>query len=70
MDPVIRYVEQQLERTVSIVNTGDGDLLSLLTGGGSPQVDLVLYVILHSKPFFSIKNSLHLLIEAYRTETG
>ncbi|KAF3901687.1 Septin-4 [Orbilia brochopaga] len=45
--PVVKYVEKQLERTTSIMGGGEGDLLSFLTGNGSPQVDVVLYVILH-----------------------
>lgn len=38
-----------MERTRAIVNGGDGELLSLLSGNGTPQVDVVFYVILHSK---------------------
>ncbi|KAK6355249.1 hypothetical protein TWF696_004364 [Orbilia brochopaga] len=45
--PVVKYVERQLERTTSIMGGSEGDLLSFLTGNGSPQVDVVLYVILH-----------------------
>ncbi|KAF3902251.1 Septin-4 [Arthrobotrys entomopaga] len=47
IEPVVKYVEKQLERTTSIMNGNEGDLLSFLTGNGSPQVDVVLYVILH-----------------------
>lgn len=38
-----------MERTRAIVNGGDGELLSLLSGNGTPQVDVVFYVILHSE---------------------
>ncbi|KAK6503487.1 hypothetical protein TWF481_008504 [Arthrobotrys musiformis] len=47
IEPVVKYVEKQLERTTSIMSGSEGDLLSFLTGNGSPQVDVVLYVILH-----------------------
>lgn len=47
--PVVRYVETQMERTQAILSNGDGGLLSLLSGNGTPQVDIVFYVILHSK---------------------
>lgn len=46
---MVKYVERQLERTSMIMNGDEGDLLSFLTGNGSPQIDIVLYVILHSK---------------------
>ena len=46
---MIRYVEAQMERTNALLTTGEGDLLSLLSGNGTPQVDVVLYVILHRK---------------------
>jgi hypothetical protein len=38
-----------MERTRSIVNSGDGELLSILSGNGTSQVDIVFYVILHSQ---------------------
>ncbi|RPA74705.1 hypothetical protein BJ508DRAFT_30286 [Ascobolus immersus RN42] len=47
IDGVVRYVESQLERTSSMVTSGDGDLLTLLSGSGAPHVDVVFYVILH-----------------------
>lgn len=48
IEPVVGYVEAQMERTRSIVNSGsDGELLSILSGNGTPQVDIVFYVILH-----------------------
>lgn len=37
-----------MEKTAGILRMGDGDLLSLLSGAGTPQVDIVFYVILHS----------------------
>ncbi|KAF8471794.1 Septin-domain-containing protein [Kalaharituber pfeilii] len=47
VEPVVKYVEAQMEKTSTILSTGDGDLLSLLSGNGTPQVDIVFYVILH-----------------------
>jgi hypothetical protein len=48
IEPVVRYVEAQFERTQSIVASGEGDLMSLLSGAGTPAVDIVFYVVLHS----------------------
>ncbi len=45
LEPIIRYMETQLQRTVSAVNTGDSDLVSLLSGNGGWQVDAVFYLI-------------------------
>ncbi|CAZ86582.1 unnamed protein product [Tuber melanosporum] len=47
VEPVVRYVEGQLERTRAIVGGNSGDLLPLLSGDGTPQVDIVFYAILH-----------------------
>ncbi|KAG0138748.1 Septin-domain-containing protein [Tuber indicum] len=47
VEPVVRYVEGQLERTRAIVSGNSGDLLPLLSGDGTPQVDIVFYAILH-----------------------
>ncbi|KAI9850416.1 MAG: hypothetical protein M1838_005693 [Thelocarpon superellum] len=41
---VIRYVEGQLERTASLMNMGDGDIMGMLSGSGGPQVDVVFYL--------------------------
>ena len=46
---MVRYVESQLERTRGIVSGNSGDLLPLLSGDGTPQVDIVFYAILHSE---------------------
>lgn len=45
--PVIQYVENHLERSSSAADISDADLLSMLSGNGGSQVDVVLYVILH-----------------------
>lgn len=40
-----------MEKTSGILRAGEGDLLSLLSGSGTPQVDVVFYMILHSRSF-------------------
>jgi hypothetical protein len=48
VEPVVQYVESQLERTASAMRSGEGDVLGLLSGNGASQVDVVFYMILHS----------------------
>jgi hypothetical protein len=48
VEPVVQYVESQLERTASAMRSGEGDVLGLLSGNGTSQVDVVFYMILHS----------------------
>jgi hypothetical protein len=48
LEPIIRYMESQLQRTISAVNTADSDLVSLLSGNGGWQVDAVFYLISES----------------------
>ncbi|TGZ79270.1 Septin-domain-containing protein [Ascodesmis nigricans] len=47
IEPVVRYVEAQFERTQSLLGSGEGDLMPLISGDGPPHVDIVFYVILH-----------------------
>ncbi|KAI9769326.1 MAG: hypothetical protein M1839_003749 [Geoglossum umbratile] len=47
VEPVVQYVESQLERTASAMRSGEGDILGLLSGNGASQVDVVFYMILH-----------------------
>ncbi|KFY38254.1 hypothetical protein V494_04426, partial [Pseudogymnoascus sp. VKM F-4513 (FW-928)] len=42
--PVMDYIQAQYERTVS-EDLSDGELISMLSGGGGSQIDAVLYVI-------------------------
>ncbi|KFY25183.1 hypothetical protein V493_04764, partial [Pseudogymnoascus sp. VKM F-4281 (FW-2241)] len=42
--PVVDYIQSQYERTVS-ADLSDGDLISMLSGGGGSQIDAVFYVI-------------------------
>ncbi len=45
---VIQYVESHIERS-SGSGISDGDLISMLSGNGGSLVDVVFYLILHSK---------------------
>ncbi|KAI9724767.1 MAG: hypothetical protein M1812_000042 [Candelaria pacifica] len=47
-EPVIRYMESQLERTASAINMNDGDTLGLLSGNGGFHVDIIFYLISNS----------------------
>ncbi|KFY99372.1 hypothetical protein V498_00808 [Pseudogymnoascus sp. VKM F-4517 (FW-2822)] len=42
--PVIDYIQSQYERTAS-ADLSDGELISMLSGGGGSQIDAVFYVI-------------------------
>ena len=46
--PVVEYVESQLQRSSTSDGISDADLTTMLSGNGGAQVDVVLYVILHS----------------------
>ncbi|RDL40779.1 p-loop containing nucleoside triphosphate hydrolase [Venustampulla echinocandica] len=45
--PVIDYMESHLRKATSPENISESDMISMLSGNGGSQVDLVLYVILH-----------------------
>jgi hypothetical protein len=47
--PVVQYVESHIEKSVSSARVSDGDMMSMLSGNGGYQVDVVFYLILHSK---------------------
>ncbi len=49
VEPVVQYIESQIARTTSTAQMNDADLLSLLSGNGGSQVDVVLYMISESK---------------------
>ncbi len=68
IEPVVRYVEAQFERTQAIIEYGEGDLLSLLSGSGTPQVDIVFYVILHSSFLFTLASCKSILLTLCRTQ--
>lgn len=51
--PVMEYVQSQYERSAS-ADVSDGELISMLSGGGGSQVDVVFYVILKSKSILAI----------------
>jgi len=48
-DSVMRYIEASLHKNVSVAGMSDGDLLSVLSGNGGVQVDVVLYLFSHRK---------------------
>lgn len=45
--PVVQYIESHMERSSSMVGTSDGEQISMLSGNGGSQVDVVFYVILN-----------------------
>ncbi|KAI9749468.1 MAG: hypothetical protein M4579_006858 [Chaenotheca gracillima] len=45
IEPIVRYIETQMERTASLMSGVDGDALGLLSGNGGTQVDAVFYVV-------------------------
>ncbi|KAI9873229.1 MAG: hypothetical protein M1830_000677 [Pleopsidium flavum] len=45
VEQVIQYVEAQIARTTSTAQMNDADLVSLMSGNGGSQVDVVLYMI-------------------------
>ncbi len=49
VEPAVQYIESQIARTTSTAQMNDADLLSLLSGNGGSQVDVVLYMISESK---------------------
>jgi hypothetical protein len=49
MEPVVRYIQSQMDLTAAAMEMKDGDVLGLLSGNGGTQVDVVLYMIQNSK---------------------
>jgi septin family protein len=49
IDKVVSYVESQLERTAAGLRMANDDVISLLTGNGGSEVDVVLYLITDRK---------------------
>ena len=45
IESVIHYMESQMARSISLADLNDGDLLSVLGGGGGFQVDVAFYLI-------------------------
>lgn len=45
VDPMIRYLEQQLQRAIFASSTSSNDFVGMLSGRGSAQVDVVLYLV-------------------------
>ncbi|KAK7634656.1 hypothetical protein IWX47DRAFT_782314 [Phyllosticta citricarpa] len=56
-DNVVQYIEALLHKNASITSMSDGDLLSILSGNGGLQVDVIFYLLkpsegksIHSQP--------------------
>ncbi|KAL9124750.1 MAG: hypothetical protein Q9217_005952 [Psora testacea] len=45
IETVLEYIEGQLKKSFSVSSPGDGDIVSLLSGSGGSQVDVVFYMI-------------------------
>ena len=45
MQSVLHYIEAQLIRPFSTLSASDGDIVSMLSGIGGTQVDVVFYLI-------------------------
>ena len=49
IDPVVDYIESHLRKASSVQGMSDSDMISMLSGNGGSQVDLVLYVFSQSR---------------------
>ena len=45
IESVVRYVENQINKSYSLSDASNGELVNLLSGRGGTQVDLVFYMI-------------------------
>lgn len=45
IESVVRYVENQINKTCSLSDASNGELVNLLSGRGGTQVDLVFYMM-------------------------
>ena len=43
---IVHYAESQMTKVFSLANASEGELLSILSGHGGNQVDVVLYMVL------------------------
>lgn len=50
IESVLLYVKTQLSKATSFANVGEGELVSMLSGRGGGQVDIVLYMIARGTP--------------------
>lgn len=60
IESILQYVEAQLSKPFANTSGSQGDFVSLLSGSGGSQVDLVLYMIaqgMWSKLFFDPMNT-------------
>jgi hypothetical protein len=49
LEPIIQYMESQLNRALLAISSADSDLVSLLSGNGGWQVDAMFYLISESE---------------------
>jgi hypothetical protein len=62
--PVVDYIESHLQKVVSMQNLSESDMISMLSGNGGSQVDLVFYVFAQSKFLATIRSgSADIIIE-------
>ena len=54
---ILQYIEKQLHRNASIASLSDSQLLSIFSGGGGMQVDVVLYLMPGEPPLDPLKAS-------------
>ena len=47
MENVLQYVEDHIYKSSNLESMSDGELLSILGGGGGSQVDAVFYLTTH-----------------------
>ena len=59
---VVQYAESQLTKVLSLANAGESELLSVLSGHGGTQVDVVLYMVPQCMMFLQALVNGYLLI--------
>jgi hypothetical protein len=53
---VVDYIESHLQKVVSTQNLRESDMISMLSGNGGSQVDLVFYIFTQSR-FINVARS-------------
>lgn len=49
VEPILKYIESQMAKSVSTDQMSDSELLSFVGGSGGPLVDVVFYLTPHGK---------------------
>jgi hypothetical protein len=52
--PVVDYIESHFKKMASVQDMSDSETISMLSGNGGTQVDLVFYVFAKSKSQMSV----------------